>query len=189
MLTDAAAVFGDLGGVRVLLARHVAGLFEQGKVDERCGVALRTGIPIPIPGAPEIAALLDDPYVGDAGLLQPGARDQPGEAAADEGHLDLVGQRRSGFGLRVRVVEEVGELADRLDVLVVSVLPESLVAFGRVLAQQRLPVELDGGSPKRHPDSLTDSSPRLATMFVGARHRRTLSAGSRAQVRRRRRAP
>ena len=84
----------DLGRVRVLLRRHVPGLFEQRHVDERCGVALRAGVAVPVPGAAEVAALLDDAHVVDAGLLQPRAGDEAGEAAADERDGDVVGLRR-----------------------------------------------------------------------------------------------
>jgi uncharacterized lipoprotein YbaY len=51
--------------MRVFLRRHVPGLFEQGHVDHRGSVALRAGIAIPVPGAAEIAALLDDADVRD----------------------------------------------------------------------------------------------------------------------------
>ena len=93
MLGDALAVLEDLGCVRVLLARHVAGLLEQREVDERRRVALRAGIAVPVPVAADVAALVDDPHVVDAGLLEPGAGDEPGEPAADERHGHLVEQR------------------------------------------------------------------------------------------------
>ena len=145
MLADAAAVLEDLGGVRVLLGRHVPGLFEQRQVDERRGVALRTGVAVPVPRAAEVAALLDDADVVDAGLLQRGAGDQTGEPAADEGDGDLVEQRLPLDRLDVGVVEVVGEHAHWLDVLVVAVVAEPLVALVAVLAVERLPV--DRGCP------------------------------------------
>ena len=84
MAPDAARVFEDLGAVGVLLARHVPGLLEQRQIHERGGVALRAGVAVPVPGAAEVAALLDDAHVVDAGFVQLGAGDQTGEAAADE---------------------------------------------------------------------------------------------------------
>ena len=91
---DPAAVLEDLGRVRVLLGRHVPGLFEQRHVDERSGVALRARVAVPVPRAAEVAALLDDAHVVDAGFLQPGAGDESGETAADERDRDVVVQRR-----------------------------------------------------------------------------------------------
>ena len=107
LLADAAAVLEDLGRVRVLLGRHVAGLFEQRHVHERRGVALRAGIAVPVPGAAEVAALLDDADVVDAGFLEPGAGDEAGEPAADERERDVVGLRLALDDRRVRVVEVV----------------------------------------------------------------------------------
>ena len=51
------------------------------------------GIAVPVPRAAEVAALLDDADVVDARLAQPRAGEQAAEAAADDQHLDLVGQR------------------------------------------------------------------------------------------------
>ena len=121
VLPDALAVLEDLGRVGVLLGRHVAGLFEEGEVDHRRGVALSARVAIPVPGAAEVASLLDDPDVVDAGLVQHRAGDQAREASADEGNGDVIGQGLSLFDLDIGVFEVVGELADRLDVLLVAV--------------------------------------------------------------------
>src|ERR1700709_729415 len=56
---DALAVREDLRRMRVFLGLHVRGLFEQRHVDQRSRVALRAGIPVPVPGTAEVAALLD----------------------------------------------------------------------------------------------------------------------------------
>ena len=87
---DALALLEDLRRMRVLLGRHVTGLFEQRHVHHRRGVALRAGIAVPVPGAAEVAALLDDAHVGDARLDQPRAGDEPGEPAADERERDVI---------------------------------------------------------------------------------------------------
>ena len=126
----------DLGGQRVLLGGHVAGLLEQRQVDHRRGVAHGAGVAVPVPGAADVAAALDDAHVVDAGLLEPGAGDEAGEAAADDRHRHLVVQRLPLDPLDVGVVEEVGEATGRLEVLVVAVLAQALVALGPVLARR-----------------------------------------------------
>ena len=136
---DAPAVLEDLRAVHVLLGRHVPGLFEQRQVDHRRRVALRAGVAVPVPGAAEVAALLDDADV-DAGLLQPGPDHQAGEAAADERHGPVVGPWRPFGPWRVRIVEVVRELLGELEVLVVAVRAQPLVPLCGVLAPQRFGV-------------------------------------------------
>jgi hypothetical protein len=58
---DPLAVREDLRAVHVLLGGHVPGLFQQRHVHHRRGVALRAGVPVPVPGAAEAAAGLHDP--------------------------------------------------------------------------------------------------------------------------------
>ncbi|MEI9985216.1 MAG: hypothetical protein WDN69_19725 [Aliidongia sp.] len=82
---------------------------------------MRAGIAVPIPGAAEIAALLDDADIGDAGLDQPRAGDQPGEAAADESESDVIGLRRAFDEGRVRVCEIMRKLALQLQILRIAV--------------------------------------------------------------------
>ena len=79
--------------MRVLLLRDVADLLEQRQVDVRLDVAHRARVAVPVPGAAEVAALLDDADVVDAGLAQPRAGEQAAEAAADDDDVDLVGER------------------------------------------------------------------------------------------------
>ena len=67
----------------------------------------------------------------DAGLAQPGAGEQPAEAAADDDDVDLVGQRLALDRLDVRVVDVVGERRRDLDVLLVAVGAQALVALLR----------------------------------------------------------
>ena len=57
---DAPRVLEDLGREGVLLLRHVAELFEQRQVAIALDVALGAGIAVPVPGAAEVAAGLDD---------------------------------------------------------------------------------------------------------------------------------
>ena len=129
------------GAAGVLLLRHVADLLEQRQVDVRLDVALRARVAVPVPRAAEVAALLDEPDVVDAGLLQAGAGEQAAEATADDDDVDLVGQRLALDRLDVRVVDVVGELARDLDVLLVAVGAQALVALGPVLLAQRVGIE------------------------------------------------
>ncbi len=92
----------------------------------------------------------------DAALAQPGAGEQPAEAAADDDHVDLVGERLALDRLvDVRIVDEVRELAGDLDVLLVAVLADALVALVAVLLAQRIGVE--GQLVGRHASDGTDA--------------------------------
>ena len=77
MPADPLGVLEDLGDEGVLLLRHVAELLEQRQVAVRLDVALRAGVAVPVPGAAEVAAGLDDAEVGDALLGQPAAASRP----------------------------------------------------------------------------------------------------------------
>src|ERR1700730_5836273 len=84
MLTDAARVLEDLERIGIPLFRHIAGLFEQRQIDVRLDVALRTRIMNPVPGAAEIATLLDDANTLHPRLAKSPCREQAAEAAADD---------------------------------------------------------------------------------------------------------
>ena len=133
MVSDSPAMIEDLGRVHILLGRHVARLLEQRHVDHGCGVAHCAGVAVPIPGAPEVTALFDDPDIGDSGLLQRSTGGQPREAAADKGKFNLVGQGIPWRRLNVGILEIVGVPPRGLDVLIVSVWSEALVTLGSVL--------------------------------------------------------
>src|SRR5207244_8561907 len=126
---DGAGVLEDLWRVRVLLLGDVADLLEEREVDVRLDVAHRAWVPVPVPRPPEVAALVDDADVAHAGLPQPGAGEQPAEAAAEDSHVDLVVERVTLDPLGVRVLEVVGEPALDLDVLVVAVRTDALLAL------------------------------------------------------------
>ena len=123
---------------------HVAHLLQQRQVHVALDVAGRARVAVPVPGAAEVAALLDDPHVLHAGLAQPGADQQAAEAAADDGHLHLVEQRRAFLHFHIRVVEVVRELTLDLDVLLVGVGAQALVALGLVAVAQQVGVERVG---------------------------------------------
>ncbi len=139
---DRLAVGEDLGRLRVLLLRDVADLLEQRQVDVRLDVAGGAGVAVPVPRATEVAALLDDADVVDAGLAQPGAGEQPAEASADDQHLHVVDQRLAFERCDVGILDVVLVLAGDLDVLVVAVVAEPLVSFGAVLLAQGVGVEV-----------------------------------------------
>ena len=65
---DALAVLEDLRRAGVLLAGDVGGLLQEREVDVGLDVALCSRVPVPVPGAAEVAALLDDAKVVDARL-------------------------------------------------------------------------------------------------------------------------
>src|SRR5215471_5724915 len=80
LLADAARVREDFRREGILLFRQVSGLLEQRKIDVRLDVALGARIAIPVPGSPEVAALLDDAQVWHARLTQTCAREQTAKA-------------------------------------------------------------------------------------------------------------
>ena len=129
VLADRPAVRQDLGGVGVLLLGDVPDLFEQGQIDVGLDVAHRARVAVPVPGAAEVATLLDHADVVDAGFTQTSAGQQPAEPSADDHDFDLVGQRLTHDRLDVRVFEVVRELARDLYVLVVRVGTQALVTL------------------------------------------------------------
>ncbi len=150
VLADGPAVGQDLRRARILLHRHVAQLFQQRQVDVAFDVAGRAGIAVPVPGAAEVAALLDDPDVRNPGLAQPRGGQLPAETAAHHHDLDLVGQRLAAEArLHIGIVEVAGELTGDLAVLGVAVAAQALVAFLAVLGAQRLWVETEVARGRR----------------------------------------
>jgi len=141
LLPDPLGVLEDLGGMGVLLGRHVPGLLEERHVDHRRGVALRARIPVPVPGPSEVTALFDDPDVLDAGFPQPGPGDQAGEPTADEGKGDVVGLRFTLGNRCVGVLRIVSKTPAEPAVLVDAVRAEALGPLLGVLALQRVLVE------------------------------------------------
>ena len=138
---DSTAMLHDLRSARVLLARDVGRLLQQRQIHVGLDVALCSGISVPVPGAAEVATFFDDAKVVDARLREPGRRDEARKSTADDCNSDVVDQRRSVDGLGVRILEVVGELSGDLDVLVVPVSPDSLVALHLVFLAQRVRVE------------------------------------------------
>ena len=72
-----------------------------------------------------------------------GTRQETPETAADDEDVDLVGERLAIDALaRERVVDEVGELRGHLDVLIVPVGAQPLVALLPVLVPERVQVQI-----------------------------------------------
>ena len=109
---DQLAVLEDLGGTRVPLCGHEAGLFEKRQVRVGLNVALAARVAVPVPGATEVAALLDHAEVMHAESLQLDSGHHPGEATTDNHRRGLLDDRVSGeTWLDVGVGVEVGERA------------------------------------------------------------------------------
>jgi hypothetical protein len=134
-------VLQDLRCVGVFLRGHVPGLLEQREVDIGLDVALGARIAVPVPGPAEAATLLDDEKVVDTGLSQPGPGDEPGETASDHDHGHGVAPGRPFHPADVRIVEVMGIWAGDLDVLVVGIRPEPLVALAPVAVAEGVRVE------------------------------------------------
>ena len=142
MFGDPPRIVADFRALAVLALGHEARFLEQRKVDVAFDVARRAGIAVPVPSAAEFGALLDDPDIRDAAVAQPGAGEQSAEPAADDQRLDLVAQRYAiDRGLDVGIVEIVRELAGHLDILLVAVGAQALVALFAVLRPQGRRVE------------------------------------------------
>ncbi len=77
-------------------AGPVGALRERVLVGERGDVDREAGVAVPVPGAAEALALLDDQVVADAGLLEPDRGADPREAGADD--QDLVVEGGGGGG-------------------------------------------------------------------------------------------
>ncbi len=71
----------------------VVELLEQRQVDVSFDIAHRAGIPVPVPGAAEVTAVVDDANVTKARLVQAGARQEAAKATAGDHDLGMIGQR------------------------------------------------------------------------------------------------
>ena len=87
--TEGLAVREDLRLEHVLHGRDRADLFEERQVDVGLHVARGTRIAVPVPGAPEVAAALEDEEVVDALLRQARRGEHPGEPATDDHDIGL----------------------------------------------------------------------------------------------------
>src|SRR4029077_14794169 len=93
---DPAGVFQNFRCVGVFLLWNVPGLLKQRQIDIRLDIALRARITVPVPGAAEVAALLDDADAIYARLAQTRSRQQTTEAAPDDQNIDILAQGLAG---------------------------------------------------------------------------------------------
>ena len=141
LIADPPAVLEDLRRVRILLRGHVAGFFQERHIDEGGGIAHGAGITVPVPGAAEIAPLLDDADVFHALLHKPRPRHQACVTAADERHRHVVGFRFTLLEFDVGVIQIVRQLIFDPDVLGVAIRPEALVPLLHVLLFERFLID------------------------------------------------
>ena len=139
---DAVAVLQNLRGADVLLAGDVRGLLQEWQVDVGLHVTLRSRISVPVPGAAEVAALLNDAKVVDARLGEPCAGDQAGESAADDGHPDIVRQGSTVERVGVGILQVGRDRSRQFDVLGVPVRPKPFVALEPAFPAQRVRLEV-----------------------------------------------
>ena len=100
----------------------------------RLDVTRRPRVAVPVPGAAEVAGLVDHPERVDAGLAQVRSRQHPAEPGPNDRDVDLVchrvtGEPRFDVGVTVEVVED----GVRFDVLGVALGAKSLFTFEAVL--------------------------------------------------------
>ncbi len=126
----------------VFLLWDIAHLFQKGQIDIGFHIALSAWITIPVPGAAEIACLVNDSNIVNAGLFQAHASQHAAESATNNSNLYLVGQRFSiKIGFYVRVVDIVGKVAGRLLILRQALLADPLVPLFLVSGSQHCRVE------------------------------------------------
>ncbi len=143
LLSDSARMVPDLVRAGVLLLGDIAGLLQQRQIDVGLNIALRAGIPVPVPRAAEISAIVDDAYLLKIRFTQTGRSEQAAPAAADNEDVDIVmqrGPRRAGFDFGV--VEIVGEVSLNLEILIVAVFPNPPCTFFGVFGAQRIWIEI-----------------------------------------------
>ena len=105
------AVREDLRLEHVLHGGDRADLLEERQVDVGLDVARRTRVAVPVPGAPEVTAPLEDEEVVDALLRQARRSEHPGEPATDDHDVGLDPLRGSLLDGGVRVFGVVLEIA------------------------------------------------------------------------------
>src|SRR5882672_6678335 len=141
---DAPRMSQDFRRVGVFLLRDVAGLLEQRQIDIGLDIALRAWIPIPVPGAAEVAALLDHADVLHPSLAQTRACQQAAEAAADYQNVNRVRQRRARESrFDIRVVDVTAEVALHLYVLFIAIETDAFVALLAIPGTQRIGIEIE----------------------------------------------
>ena len=143
MFAHGLAVREDLGAVGELLARQEVEFLEHRDVAVGVVVALDAREAVPVPHSAEVPGHVDDPNILHASLFQVGARQQSGEPAAEDGHLDVLDDRGTvgHRGVRVHLVE-VGQVTVEFEVLRGALLAQALLALLGVLGPHRVYVDV-----------------------------------------------
>lgn len=176
---DPHRVAADLVAGGVLPLRYVSGLVEHRQVYVGLDVAVDARVPVPVPSAPEVTALLDDPDAVDTLPAQVRPGEDAAESAAYHGDVDGVVERVAfDRPFRVRVRGVVAEPGVRVAVLGGSVGTHAPFAFEPVAPPQC--GELVGGRclRSRHvggPRSARWGGPGRAAVRYGSNYRTTLS--------------
>ena len=89
------------------MLRDVVELFEHWQIAIRLHIAHCSRVPVPVPGAAEVAALLNDTDVVETGLAEAAAHQQTTKSAANDHDVDVVSDRLALDCLCVGVVDEV----------------------------------------------------------------------------------
>ena len=112
------AVLVDLEPGRELHRRDVAHLLQQREVAVGLDVTRDAGIPVPVPRAADVPALLAEPDIVEARFRELVPEQQAGEPRTDDKNLTLVGQRLPRHRVRrVDVAQVLRELALHRDVV------------------------------------------------------------------------
>ena len=143
MLSDAPGMGEQLGRVGVFFRRDIARFLKQRHVDVGFDIALRAGIAVPVPGAAEIAGLLDDADILDTRLVQLGRSQQAAKAAADHDGLDSLGHGIADErAIDIRIIDEAAEIALDLDILAIAARVDPLLPLFQVFLSQPRQIQL-----------------------------------------------
>jgi hypothetical protein len=132
LAADAPAMSQNFWRVGIFLCRPMARFLQERHIDHGRSIALRSRVPIPVPGSPEIASLLNDAHVSHTRLNHTRASRQTREAAADECERHVVSL---GFASRGRRVGIVRETALQREVLRIAVRTQPLVALSPIFGE------------------------------------------------------
>ena len=90
---DAVEVTADLVTGRVPRRRDVVHLLQHRHVDVGLDVTHHAGVAVPVPGAPDAPGLVDQHDLPQTGVAQLGPDDHAGHPGADDGDVDVLGDR------------------------------------------------------------------------------------------------
>src|SRR5262249_46760093 len=92
VLADLSTELERLRRIRIAMLRSVVEFLKQRQVDVRLDIALRAGIAVPIPGHPEVAAIICDPNVAKSRMMKTCTCQKSAESAARDDHLGMIGK-------------------------------------------------------------------------------------------------